>query len=325
MANPDLSTIPEECSRCDVLCEDVDQCIGNYCTVANAVIATAFLIVAILLAIRLVQFYLYKKRPLFSLKKLLYIFGLGFCLLRSFRYYLVLGKFQHLGFGANLFDRLLYWVTYEVLWAMYSMLVLFWATICDSSSTAQLNMGSWLTAKTKILLVVTNTILVVFLIASAIVQLTVGFEAVLITNLVFVLAMLALSISYLVQGTKLLKLLSKFSHGQSPQNRRTVLAERVTRMTIGASSMLNATILVTIVGTIIRAAIHNHTLCQTSHLVFRFCELVAVGVIAIPLRKFRDDIRNTDSSIKVESSIYSTTPESKTELSRIPSEAPILE
>ncbi len=50
---------------------------------------------------------------------------------------------------------------FEALFAMYSILLLFWVTICDKSSLGDLQRGKWLSTRTKAILIGSNILMLI--------------------------------------------------------------------------------------------------------------------------------------------------------------------
>jgi hypothetical protein len=82
--------IPSYCLQCDTSCEGVDHCPRLLCPVSNCIVLAINAILAILLAIKLVQLMYTSRDRSWSLKKTIFAGGTLFCSLRVIRYRFIL-------------------------------------------------------------------------------------------------------------------------------------------------------------------------------------------------------------------------------------------
>jgi len=274
--------VPERCSSCDGICEGLQNCIPQFCIASNVSFVVVFFGLATIIFFRLYQFFAVKKTLEWSMKKLIYLFSGIFCLIRSFRYVWVLAGLQREGPAPVLFDLLAYFLNLENLFFTYSLLLAFWKNVCQRNNLSM----SWFTQKIKIILIVFNgfSILLLALAALFSVILPQSFANVVINGLVAILV-LALCISYIKEGTSLLRETRKFG---GITNYNQAILRLVTILAIGSSIGFILIFLILIIVTLVRnMALENdsYIACQISHILYRLCEFGMISMITFTLRR----------------------------------------
>jgi len=286
----------EECkSPCDAECALDTSCDDNasICIVFPVLYIVAFSLWGILASVRLVQFFKYSGGYRWSLKKLLYLFGIITAVLRVIRYIFVITGVAFVNTSLFLIDQYFYVAPLATLFSMYALLIAFWGSILQKKKTPV----SWIDTKMKRILIVTTIIVCVSL---TVLPITDIFTSVglLIFNVVIVFIIAGLAGFMIVKGRKVRSMLETFYVGTDKEvvkNRE--VTTTVTNLVVGSSIGYAISIGVLIAATIARNIEEGFTLCMASHFVYRVLELGMMTLLTYPLRKFGDGTTSTKVTI----------------------------
>eukprot|EP01114_Cavostelium_apophysatum_P000932 TRINITY_DN10810_c0_g1_i1.p1 TRINITY_DN10810_c0_g1~~TRINITY_DN10810_c0_g1_i1.p1 ORF type:complete len:255 (+),score=13.57 TRINITY_DN10810_c0_g1_i1:47-766(+) len=197
-----LQYTPEDCRRCEVICEyAAQQGDKTLCVSSNATILFVSLLGMFYLLWKLIVYYKHDPRW-FNMKKLILQEGILFLFLRSVRYALMLAKVPFSGKGGLIIDQLLYYCALSAILLMYCWLLVFWAQMCNKSKMPM----SWLGTRMKLILTAANLLAFFFLTAVA-VTVVYDIEVAQYFTLVIAAISLALSVSYTIEGSKVYHLI----------------------------------------------------------------------------------------------------------------------
>lgn len=289
---------PATCSyRCEQVCaawSKGDNCNDTLCLVTDIFWACFFGICSILLAIRLYQFFKHQPKPRFTLKKLIFIFGIAACLIRCIRFSLM---------AANIPQRMVY---IQLLWMwsgscfvlMFSLLMMFWANLIRKGRMP----FHWLGKRMRLYFIIFNIAFFLILTFMGIMQdfssgSTWARAVNLSANILGVILCSGLGIAALYEGFTLISLL-KQSGLQTMRD--SALVRKISLLSI--STAIGNLLLV--VFTLIITALNSvssldYVQCHVTHLIFTTLFSIVIGILLVPMADFR--VERPESSPKNDS------------------------
>ena len=176
---------------------------------------------------------------------------------------------------------------------MYSLLLVFWVSIFNigiiniflQANLLQKNETprGWINKRLKKILIGITIALVVLLTLWPVIAVIPGIEFIVpLVNGLFVLIVLAFTITMAMEGMKVTKLIKSMDNNSNSNSQE--ILQTVTKLVVGSSGALILVMVALIITTLMRLPKDNSPYCMASLLLYRVLEVVVMIVLTAPLR-----------------------------------------
>lgn len=277
-----MKYVDKKCQVCEISClANTVPCDHVWsCTLYNILTLLGSCIEMIVLSYHLFVFYKIEGKK-WTTKKGIFWFANLVCVLHILRFALLIERFPFWGIAALYIDELLLMWPYPALFAMYSLLLYFWGNLVYGTGKN----ATWLGRNSLVVLIVFN--IASFSIFSLDGLMTIfDFDNVWIVDTFLGVICLSMGIGFLVQGTKVHRLIKYIqlptSRGEQQHQK---LQRKFTVITIQASVTLLIVFIIVSGGALLRMTVLAKSLlgCQINFILVKLSEFVLIAIVCIPL------------------------------------------